>query len=185
MLILAIDPGARETGIAVVEFDDRGTGGRGKLIASATVRSADTGTYLPVPDEYLAAVQYAVTSAVEAGVRVAAIEDTKPPNWHMGRAAYSPDALIATAQVAGWCRGYLSAAPLDRPPLMVPPHGNGAGPLGSYPSELVSATERRDPTWRVRVGGAKAKLRHERSAYDVARAGHRLYAAPPRPTLLR
>lgn len=182
MLILGIDPGARETGVAVVDFGDRRAGPR--LVISTTVRStAPTAVYLPVPADYLAAIVETIGPIVNALPRVdgVAVEDVVAPNLHMERAAYSTGPIVATAQVSGWCLGLLAEHwPLA---IRVPPHGNGGAPLGAYPPQLVSDTERRNPNWRIRPGGDKAKLRHERSAYDVARVGHRLHTSTTRPTL--
>ncbi|MEM9465268.1 MAG: hypothetical protein AAGA90_07830 [Actinomycetota bacterium] len=53
--------------------------------------------------------------------------------------------------------------------VVVRPGNHGGNELGYYPAELVTDAERRLDGWQLRVGKT-SKLRHARSAYDVALA---------------
>ena len=161
MLITAIDPGAKETGIAVVEFTEPGYTPR--LVRSVTINRG--GLDKPILP-YLERVHQAVELDTPD---LLAIETVVAPTLPMGRAAFRPGPLLDTAIVAGFCVSFHHTV------VMVPPEGNGAGPLASYPEVLVSARERAHPNWRGRLGSdCHGRLRHERSAYDVARRGHQL-----------
>lgn len=165
MIVLGIDPGALATGIVIVDFTAPTIP---DLLAHTTIRRTTTGPeYLPVELDYLEQI-YAVVA--RARVDVIGVEDVTPPNLHMARAAYNTGPVLATAIVAGYCTSFAAHGRI----IQVPPHGNGGGPLGGYPGELVSERERLQPNWIRRTSGDKAALRHERSAFDVARMAHRL-----------
>lgn len=169
VIVLGVDPGAKDTGICVIRGRD--------ILATHTVTT--TGDLFPADRDYLQAVVHAVASCFGEGAwcsiaepnepTLVAVESITKPNWHMGRggAAANPTALLATAEVLG----AVLAHPWPVPIVAVPPGKNGSQPLGAYPPELVSAAERRAKNWQLKVGGGK--LRHQRSAYDVARAGAR------------
>ena len=174
MRIAAIDPGTVETGIAVVEF-----GPAPRLLHSCTVARADrTAPLLPYLEMVYDNVRgYLTRDAVD----LVAIEDVVAPTLRMERAAYKPGPILETAIVAGFCLSFHHTT------ILVAPDGNGAGPLGNYPTELVSDRERQHPNWRIRLGSdSHGHLRHERSAYDVARRGYQLRAhahtLTPKPT---
>lgn len=165
MIVIGIDPGARDTGIAVVAFD----GNTPALVSHCTV-SRDIyaeGVYLPVAQDYLERI-YAAIAAESADI--IGVEGVVPPNLHMGRAAFKTSPILATAIVSGYCQSFGKHGRI----IVVPPDGNGAGPLGAYPTTLVSPRERTHIRWRTNTGDNNGQLRHERSAYDVARIAHRL-----------
>lgn len=157
--VVGVDPGARATGIVLV-------GGTG-LVAGVSVENPE-GALLPPPGEYLDRVVRAVFDLAESAPGcVVAVESVTRPSWHVAKsasrgAAGNPTALLGTAVVLG---GVLGAYPGA---VLVRPGRNGSAPMGGYPEELVSAGERRKPGWEMRVGGGK--LRHQRSAWDVALA---------------
>lgn len=169
VIVVGVDPGAKDTGICVIRGRD--------ILATHTV--ATTGDLFPADRDYLQAVVHAVRSCFTPGFTdfgdfadeptLVAVESITKPNWHMGRggAAANPTALLATAEVLG----AVLAHPWPVPIVAVPPGKNGSQPLGTYPPELVSAAERRAKNWQLKVGGGK--LRHQRSAFDVALAGAR------------
>lgn len=170
MIILGCDPGARATGICVVK-DAR------RILAHTTVTNPGTGNdYFPASTDYLRrAVETVLTLAAEHAADLIAVETLTRPSWHLdGRAAADPRALLATAQVLG----AVQAVPW--PVTTVRPGKHGSAPLGVYPAELVGDGERRERGWQLRPG--RGKLRHERSARDIANAAaltHRQRAAAP------
>lgn len=161
MIVLGIDPGARTTGFCLRRGDN-------VLAAGDVTRDRDEGP-LGVGPGYCAAVLRAIAQITsgEFGRDLIAVEDVHRPNWHVldrrggARAAADPTALLGTAIVLGAVLGRYPSA------VRVPPGRNGAGALRAYPRELVSDQERRHGTGRT--GGGR--LRHARSAYDVAGAG--------------
>lgn len=168
MTVVGVDPGARQTGLAVVTGDGR------TLLASSTIVRDGRIAELLVPDErYLANVVGALRDACRAwGPEIVAVELVSRPRQHLngglarggkGGAAADPSALLATATVIGAIAGR-SWTPADL--VLVPPGGNGGRPVGAYPPEL------RGPREQLHTVGT-GKLRHERSAYDVALAGAR------------
>ncbi|OLT35618.1 hypothetical protein BJF84_13410 [Rhodococcus sp. CUA-806] len=158
------------------------------MIRSATVLRAKPtlpgpNQLLPVPQGYLA--QIAITCALLAADAsfaafphggavtpvVIAIEGITRPNWHMqGRAAANPEPLLAAAIVLGNIQAWATTTYGQY--TEIPPGGNGGAPLSQYPDTLVSDAERRKPNWQNRIGES-GKLRHERSAFDVAHVAAR------------
>ncbi|SNS59126.1 hypothetical protein [Rhodococcoides kyotonense] len=180
VIVLGIDPGAVATGWALMRLD------RGRspvfLDAATTARSKPADyrptQHLPVEADYLkklaatgALVARTAREAATANGRpvapiVVGIEGITRPNWHMnGRAAANPEALIAAAIVLGNIQAW--ATTQFGPYTEIPPGGNGSAPLGTYPTQLVSDAERRKANWHAAIG-ASGKLRHQRSAWDVA-----------------
>ena len=155
-MIVGVDPGARNT--AVLSISDSGA------VFAVTVHNE--GPLLPVPRDYLTRVVQEIhdmTRGVDEAVTVR-VEGVTRPNWHVAKAAgggsaSNPEALLGTAQVLG---AVLSHFPCE----VVAPGGHGSKPMGAYPPELVSDGERRRPGWELRVG--TGKLRHQRSAWDIA-----------------
>lgn len=179
-LILGIDPGAVATGFALMLAEKHQ---HPRLLTAETVLRVKPSTYkptqfLPVEDDYLTHVVDtcalivstaslgAFDSKVTDATFHAAIEGITRPNWHMhGRAAANPEALLAAAIVLGniqaWAREQLGTY------IEIPPSGNGSAPLATYPEPLVSDAERRKPNWQNAIGKT-GKLRHQRSAWDIA-----------------
>lgn len=163
VIVLGVDPGAKDTGICVIR-------GR-EVLACHTVHTE--GELFPADRLYLRQVVLTLSRYFDRcdpnEPTLVAVESITKPNWHMGRggAAANPTALLATAEVLG----AVLAHPWPVPIVAVPPGKNGSQPLGAYPQELVSAAERRAKNWQLKVGGGK--LRHQRSAFDVALAGRR------------
>lgn len=155
--VVGVDPGARATGIVLVAADG--------VVSGVSVENP-AGPLLPPPVEYVARVISAVGDLAAPGV-VVAVESVTRPSWHVAKsasrgAAGNPTALLGTAVVLGAVLGAYPTA------VLVRPGRNGSGPMGVYPEVLVSVGERRKPGWENRVGGGK--LRHQRSAWDVALA---------------
>lgn len=164
MIVLGVDPGGRDTGIAVVDVAATAAYSTPTLLASTTVHRADDGPLTHVPETYLRDVLAVILTLREdpAGlapdVELIAVEGVEAPNWHHGGKAkpIKPDAIIATAQVLGAVLGRSWTVPVVR----VRPGRNGhALPLDAYPGYLATK------------GKGQDKRRHERSAYDVACQG--------------
>lgn len=175
VIILGIDPGAVATGFALTGHKPRQ---RLTLLASATVLRTKSTQQLPVDPAYLHDVIDTCAQLTHSAERDAfsdkgtvapiriAIEGLTRPNWHMhGRAAANPEPLLAAAIVLGNLQAW--AVTTYGRYTEIPPGGNGSAILSQYPEPLVSDAERRKPNWQMRIGET-GKLRHERSAFDVA-----------------
>jgi hypothetical protein len=169
-VILGIDPGDRSVGVVLAVSRPRASL---RLLESGTFQRPRSG--LPVhPDEVDSLVSSVEELADEMVPDLVAIEGITRPSWFLGggRAAANPEPLLATAVMLGACiNAWSTIAPRV---VLVPPGGNGGGPLGSYPALLVSDAERRLQRWEARTSGDTAKLRHERSAWDVALVASRM-----------
>jgi hypothetical protein len=157
MIVVGIDPGGRDTGIAVVDCSLGGTS-TPPLLASLTVHRSDKGRLEQPPRGYLLDVVGAVLIAVrEHGAGMVAVEAVKKPNPHVkrknGNSIIDPAAIMGTAVVFGAIFGRSWTIPV----VAVQPGGNGTYlPLNRYPAPLGT------------TGMGNDKRRHERSAYDVA-----------------
>ncbi len=140
LTILAVDPGARGTGIVVRRGDQH--------FAHALIERVGRDA---LPDAaYLRQVNEAIRRLHGYEPDLVAVEDLHEPNPHVRMT----DVLgaLGAAMVLG--------AILDRWPraVRVPPGRHGSGPLLAYPVELRGLRERK---------GTGAR-RHLRSAWDVA-----------------
>lgn len=143
LVVVGVDPGAAATGVVVR---------RGAAVAAACL--VHRGDAL---DGYLAEVGAAVLGyRDDHQADMVAVEDTVPPEPHMGLS--NPAGIIGAAQVLG------AVVALAPGAVLVPPAGWGA-PVGSrvelcarYPLELIGPRERK----------GTGRLRHLRSAWDVA-----------------
>lgn len=160
-IVLGVDPGLRETGLALVD-------GRTLLAAGTVTRDGppvpigrqltgvDGLTYLDRLGSTLDGLEQLVVAPRRLLV---AVEDVVNPSPHMGTT--NPAGIIATAVALGYVIGWAEA--IDGVELVtVRPARNGAGIAAQYPAQLL------DRGGKVSPGG---KRRHERSAYDVALAG--------------
>lgn len=148
MKVLGIDPGGTQTGLVVVELD--GSPLRASRVARAVLveRGAEQG-------EGEAAYVGEVVGAVRElsdGCQLVAVEGLVVPTPHLRMIALA--GLLGAAVVLG---AVLATAPSA---TVIPPGGNGSGPLAAYPGELVGPGERAGAGWR----------RHLRSAWDVGLA---------------
>lgn len=174
MIVVGVDPGSRDTGIAVVE-DLEQFGELPRLLASVTVHRGDDGPLIDPPDAYLVDVNAAILDAVRTWtpghrtVSLLAIEGiSAPKGFAKGKKhTLDPAPLIGTALVLGAVLGRSWPVPVVR----IPPGDNGRRlPLRDYPGPLATR------------GKGYDKRRHERSAYDVASQGrvlHRLTKGRP------
>lgn len=158
MIVLGVDPGGRDTGLAVV---GDGIPTHQSLLASRTVhRTGATRTLASVPRSYILDVMVATLELVNAAEpRLIAVEGVTRPKGHAtGRSGHliDPSGLLATAQILGAILGRAWSVPV----VVIPPGGNGSFlPLARYPEPLAT------------TGKGNDKRRHERSAYDVAMQG--------------
>ena len=146
MRVLGIDPGGTQTGLVVVELPARR--GETPSVARAVLveRAAEQGER-----EYVGEVVGVVRELAE-GCEVVGVEGLTVPTPHLRVIALS--GLLGAACVLGAVLATVPSA------VVVPPGGNGSGPLRAYPAELVGPGERSGAGWR----------RHLRSAWDVALA---------------
>lgn len=162
-IALGIDPGYRDTGIVVIA--DAPTGTLPTLLANVTLHREDpakagqsltSGGYLDDIERTLEAL------CSTHSIQTAGVEDVVTPSPHMGTT--NPTGIIGTALTAGSVRAWLRARYSSSRVVMVRPAKNGSQPAACYPPDLL------DRGGLVRPAGNR---RHERSAYDVARAALR------------
>jgi hypothetical protein len=95
----------------------------------------------------------AEAAGLRQGKGLLAVEDVVAPNPHVR--VTNVAALLGTAKVVGMVLAVHPTA------ILVRPGGHGSAPLASYPPNLVGDRER----------AGSGRLKHARSAYDVAGAG--------------
>lgn len=110
--------------------------------------------------EYLRTVALTLVRLVEAhSTDAVAVEGVQKPSPFMGKSGNvsftNVNGLLGTAMVFGAVLALL-------PALVVPPGGNGSDPMIAYPLPLRATRGK---------GAGGDKLRHERSAWDVAGTG--------------
>jgi len=171
MIVLGIDPGARFTGVALVDGTPSPLGCRdAKLLAHAVIEAGGD------ESEYFAAVGLGLVEIMlDQGVTnlgLVALEDVVAPSPHVrrkdGNSIIRPGTLIETAKVYGYVARWAAWADVELVPIA--PAGNGSQHLGTYPDELVAPGERRLKDWRFRLAGKSNPINHARSAWDVALA---------------
>lgn len=154
--IVGVDPGSRSTGIVTRDGDE--------LVSFLVVENDDweLGRYVAAVTEAVHTQWWLVEDrALRAGPPRIAVEDVTRPNvWHQGkRQLLDPTAAIETAKVMGAIVGRWPRA------VIVAAAGNGKSPLAAYPPELVGPRE---------TTGSGGRLRHARSAWDIAGVGAKL-----------
>jgi hypothetical protein len=156
VIVVGVDPGGATTGIVV---RDGATPVRAMLVSNS---DGDMSA------GYLAEVIDALDDAITMRM-LCAVEGLVEPNPHVRLA--NVRGLLDTAQVLGAVRhqaavwtaqGRLSGV------VVVPPGGHGSAPLACYPAVLVGEREKR----------GTGRLRHGRSAWDIAGAGVMLARMP-------
>jgi hypothetical protein len=149
MIVLGVDPGGRTTGLCLCD-------GRTVIDWSLIERHPKDAF-----ETYIQAVDYGVTWHIHSAHKYddnfdwappVAVEDLVDPNPHLGITAVR--GLLYTAQVIGAIRATFDVT-------MIRPGGHGSNLLKSYPPELVGPKE---------GAAGKGKMRHVRSAFDVAQA---------------
>lgn len=145
---IGVDPGSRETGIVARQGRD--------LLGHQVVRRTTKDRFPDVCyiDEVLCAI-WRFGKLPDARGGLLAIEGVEPPNPHLGMS--NPTGVMGTSIVLGAVMGEFRHSPV----VLVEPAAHGQAPLRTYPPELIGEKERR---------GA-GRLRHCRSAWDIARAG--------------
>lgn len=154
--ILAIDPGARQTGWIIRAGQ--------ALLGHGTI--TNTGKLTPIDRDYLIAVSELIDQFSTLATVIAVEDVTAPKGFKHGqRAPINPESLIGVSAVLGTV---LQAARHNGfEAHRVLPAGHGSGCLATYPERLVSDAERRSTNWKARQAG-KGALNHERSAWDVS-----------------
>ena len=157
-IVVGVDPGAAHTGFVIRRADDLLTSHICDRVAHETVEEyAKVVARLVVSDMFLFRGDGLVAVGVE---RV-----TAPNVWHEGKKRLlDPSHAIGTAIVAGTVAGIVAGTAIGvfgapATVIWVPPGHNGQGPLDAYPPELR-------PTRGKGAGGDR--LRHARSAWDIA-----------------
>lgn len=159
--ILAVDPGARETGLVVVSNDT--------LLAHDVVVAGDKlDPRHPVDLDYLKLVRARIETLLGAAgvghaLDVVAVEDVGAPEPHLGMT--NAAGIVAVGALIGYLASWADDLTDPVPFLKIAPDGYGGSMLRTYPGELVGPLETK----------GKGILRHARSAYDIALAA-RYYA---------
>lgn len=160
-LVIGVDPGGQHVGIVARR-------GLDELVAHVTI---DRGATEP-RDAWARRVAVEVDDllGVDGGtaeVPIVGIEDVVKPNPHQrrrdGNSLTNLDGILDTAVVLG---ALLLANP---DAILVPPGGNGSNVMDAYPRELRPTRGR---------GAGHDRLRHVRSAWDVAGAALWLHRLP-------
>ncbi len=148
--VVGVDPGGRNTAVVVRRGD--------VLLASQTIVRVGPED-LPLAS-YLQEVVRVVLGYWQSHLAdVVAIEAVQAPSPFQGRDSgpgfSNLDGILGTAMVVGAVEGFFPHA------IAVPPGRMGQAPLSTYPRALQPTTGK---------GKGKDKLRHARSAWDVAGA---------------
>lgn len=165
MRILGVDPGSRDTGLAVIDPVPPPHDPRAVLVAFETIHrpKVDGEQLLNVPPDYLEAIAAWCASAVrDHDVGLLAVEGIRRPSWRVrGKVKpLDPTAIIGTGIVLGAILSRRWPCRL----VVVPPANLGGGTTydaRAYPTQIQGRPD----------GRGKDKLRHARSAYDVAVRG--------------
>lgn len=155
ILVIGVDPGARNTGVVV-------TDGEIPILSSTLVRKDEE-----TPFDYALRVAHIVNDVIDDyEVGVAGVEKVTMPTGFSrggvrGASPINPGSLVMTGVVVGTVIRMLSEHDLDV--VMVHPRGNGSRNLTQYHPSLKG----RRPKWLA--GSSQGAGRgHEQSAYDIA-----------------
>jgi hypothetical protein len=175
-IVVGIDPGAATTGIVARHRDT--------LLSFSTVTRDWS---MPLADYArlvldragglgsVAGRAYQLYRHRSSGELLWAVEDYQTPTPHLGEVA--PQQIAETC----WLVGYLTAALREETPqgprshadvVLVAPAAHGRQPYGTYPDELTTAAEQRQP--RLKAAGRNTLVSHCRSAWDIAGAAETL-----------
>lgn len=154
--VLGVDPGGQNTGVTLVDV----------TLELCSGRVLERGDQQPIHD-YATAVAREVTELATGQHAIAEGMGTKPVTLigveglnrvtpQMGKRPIDLYPTVEAGIVLGACFGMLRARGLHV--AWVPPGGHGDNPLRTYPSQLIGAREKK----------GTGRLRHARSAYDVA-----------------
>ncbi len=156
--VLGVDPGANATGVIVRAGDELAYGTTAVRNQGETVEQYAIGVV-----ELVAEITARFAGLLD-GRPLVAIEAVLAPNvWINGeRVVLHPQSVMDTCIVAGHIAGWATAEQLDL--NRVRPGHNGQGFMGAYPAELRPTRGK---------GAGKDRLRHVRSAWDVAGAAAR------------
>ncbi len=146
-IVVGVDPGGRWVGLVVRQ---------GNVLLEHHTLTRVGNDDLPGSD-MLRTVSLAVIALYEGhDADAVGIEGVQKPSPFMGKSGNvsftNINGLLGTAMVFGAVLSVL-------PAIVVPPGGNGSAPMGVYPVELRPTRGK---------GAGSDKLRHERSAWDVA-----------------
>lgn len=153
-MLLGVDPGGRTTGWCVTDGD--------QPVAADVVDRGEEPMH-----EYAYGVASLVRSlAHDHDVGLVCVEGLVGVTPHVRDRPISPTGLLQASCVFGAVMALLTDGALDGPRCeVVRPGGHGSKPLLAYPSSLVGARETK----------GTGRMRHARSAYDVALAGRLQY----------
>lgn len=149
MRILGIDPGGRSTGWCVTDGDQ-------PVEAEVVEREQDQ----PVHTYAAAVAQFLQAKWFRHEVELVCVEGLVAVTPHVRDRPISPTGLLQAAVVFGAVTAVFHSDPMT-PLEVVRPGGHGSQPLLAYPRLLVGARETK----------GTGRMRHARSAYDVALAG--------------
>lgn len=153
--IVGIDPGGRDTGIVAINSRDEVLTHR-VLHRETDDVIPDAGYVRQVLHETIGVANWLLLDTDEVLV---AVEGVTAPNPQLrrrdGNSLTNPAGIIGAAMVLGGLVGYWTKA------IVIPPGRNGSHVLDGYPLELRPTRGK---------GRGQDRLRHARSAFDVARA---------------
>lgn len=165
LVILGVDPGAKETGLALIEGD-------AVLDHFVASRPRVTDLVDPLYAAYVLKAADVLLDGLTQDLDAVAIEDLRAPNPHVR--VTNPGPAIAAGVIAGALIGWADRRGVRV--VTVSPEGLGSRLLATYPKTLVGPRE---------TSGRGGVLRHARSAYDVALAARFRLRIPIRDSLTR
>lgn len=157
MIVLGIDPGGRETGCVVLDGD-------APVWHDVLERADDESMH-----DYAHGVGALMRTMVRSSdVELVCIEGLVSVVPHVRDRPINPTGLLQAAVTFGACYALIRDQALSVALEVVRPDKFGSAPLQTYPDSLIGPRETK----------GTGRLRHARSAYDVALAGRRQHRHP-------
>lgn len=149
--IVGVDPGARYTGLSIIDGDGI------VLFSSTFIRPQDEEDFIGWSKELVVLLEAVIKDMEYTAIGIEGV--SHPKGFKKGvKSSLNPKDIIRTALVVGALSMYYDKA------FIIPPGRNGDRPLEEYPDELKG----RRPKDLPGSGNGSGTRRHELSAYDVA-----------------
>jgi hypothetical protein len=156
-IVVGIDPGPSTTGIVARRGD--------RLLGHAALERLEQPLAAYAEHVLDETDRIAHHHILPYGIDLYAVEGFNPPTPHLSTVAI--ETVTHTAWLVGFLQsGFTWLTAVDT--VLVPPGQHGRGPYCSYPDELKTAAEQRQP--RLKAAGRSSLVSHCRSAWDIAGA---------------
>lgn len=151
IVIVGIDPGARYTGLSIIDGDEN------ILLASTIVRPVDEDNFIKWSKELATIIDDLIKDTPYIALGIEGV--TEPKGFKNGvRSPMNPRDILRTGVVVGALSMHYKDA------IIIRPGGNGSRHDDDYPASLTG----RRPANLPGDGGGSGTRRHEKSAFDVA-----------------